>query len=238
MSHGALADRVVLVTGAGGGLGRAVAVACARQGARLVLTARRRVVLEELDDLVRAAGAEPATLITLDLLKDQLVDALGGALYERFRRLDGFVHCAGDLGILTPTAQLDPTLFARVMQINALSAQRLLRTLHPLFKLSGSGRIVFVTDRVASTMPPYWTAYAASKRALEAIGTAYAAEARIVGAGLALALPPPLPTRLRAKAFPGEDQATLARPDEVATKLVALLDPAVTATGTVVPLAD
>ena len=139
---GRLDGRIVLVTGASRGLGAAVATACAREGAQLVLTARTRGALEEVDDDVRAAGGQGATLVTLDLHQGELLDKLGAPLFERFGRLDGLVHCAAELGPLTPVAHLDPTTFARLFQINALATQRLIRTLDPLLRASESGRAV------------------------------------------------------------------------------------------------
>ena len=98
------------VTGGASGLGRATAEACAQEGARLVLVARTKGALEEVDDVVRRHGAE-ATLVALDLLKGELVDALGGALYERFGRIDGLVAAAAELGPITPVSHLEPKAF-------------------------------------------------------------------------------------------------------------------------------
>ncbi len=137
-----LAGRVILVTGASRGLGAALAVACAAEGARLVLTARTRGALEEVDDRVRAAGGEPATLVPLDLAKPELVDPLGPAVHQRHGRLDGFAACAADLGTLGPTAQVDPKTFARVLAVNLHANARLIRTLDPLLRASDAGRAV------------------------------------------------------------------------------------------------
>src|SRR5690349_15333118 len=97
-----LEGRVVLITGASRGIGAAVARACAAEGAQLILTAKTRAALEDVDDQIRAAGGSPATLVPLDLTHGDQVDILGAALFERFGRLDGLVACAADLGTLTP----------------------------------------------------------------------------------------------------------------------------------------
>jgi NAD(P)-dependent dehydrogenase (short-subunit alcohol dehydrogenase family) len=230
---GRLDGRVVLVTGASRGIGAAVARACAAEGARLVLTARTRGGLEATDDAIRALGAS-ATLITLDLAQGDLVDALGGALFERFRRLDGLAACAGELGVLTPMSHLDPKLFLRVMTVNALANQRLIRTLEPLLKASSAGRAVFATDGKAAQHAAYWGCYAASKAALEALVLAWAAEHRRSSIRINLLDPGPVGTRLREKAYPGLPRENFPTPDAVAPAFVELLLPDSTRHGEIV----
>ena len=217
-----LEGRIVLVTGAGHGIGAAVARACAAEGASLVLTARSRAALEEVDDQVRAAGAEPATLVPLDLAKGAEVDLLGAALFQRFGRLDGLAACAGELGLLTPVSHLDPAVMARVLSVNLLANQRLIRTLDPLLRVSSAGRAVFATDSTGRNAA-YWGAYGAGKAALESLVLSWAAELRITAVRVTLLDPGPVATRLRATAFPGEPPESLRRPDEVAGPFVDLL---------------
>lgn len=217
-----LEGRIVLVTGAGHGIGAAVARACAAEGASLVLTARSRAALEEVDDQVRAAGAEPATLVPLDLAKGAEVDLLGAALFQRFGRLDGLAACAGELGLLTPVSHLDPAVMARVLSVNLLANQRLIRTLDPLLRVSSAGRAVFATDSTGRNAA-YWGAYGAGKAALESLVLSWAAELRITAVRVTLLDPGPVATRLRATAFPGESPESLRRPDEVAGPFVDLL---------------
>ena len=102
-----LAGKIALVTGASRGLGRAVAIELARNGAHPVITARSQGGLEETDDLIRAIGGK-ATLLPLDLENGEALDALGPSLFERFRRLDILVHCAASLGRLTPSISPPP----------------------------------------------------------------------------------------------------------------------------------
>lgn len=223
---GRLAGRIVVVAGASRGLGRATALLCAAEGARLVAVARTRGALEELDDAVRPLGpanAEGAVLVTLDLSKGELVDRLGAALFERFGRIDGLLSAAAELGPLTPAAHLDPATFERVVALNLFAQQRLIRTLDPLLRASPAGRAVFVTCTAARTAPAYWGAYAASKAALEALVRAYAAELRITNARAVLLDPGPMATRLRARAFPGEPEGAQPAPETVAPHVVELL---------------
>lgn len=217
---GRLAGRVILVTGASRGLGAAVAEACAAEGAHLVLVARTRGGLEEVDDAVRRHGGE-ATLVQLDVTRGDLVDALGGALYERFKRLDGFVACAAELGEITPVSHLEPKVLDRALAVNLVANHRLIRSLDPLLRASDSGRAVFVTDRNVLPGLAYWGAYAASKAGLEALALAYAAEARITPVKVNLFDPGPMATRLRARAFPGERPGAQPEP---ATKVPALIE--------------
>ena len=115
-----LTDRLILITGASRGLGAALAQACAAEGAHLILLARTRGALEEVDDRIRSLGAE-ATLLPLDLADLDAVDRLGPSIYQRFGHIDGLVACAAELGTLTPTPQLDPKSFQRVLTVNLLA---------------------------------------------------------------------------------------------------------------------
>jgi NAD(P)-dependent dehydrogenase (short-subunit alcohol dehydrogenase family) len=220
-----LAGRIILITGASRGLGAAVARTCAAEGAQLVLVARTRGALEELDDEVQRRGAPPATLVALDLTKGELVDRLGAALFERWGRLDGLVHGAAELDQLTPVAHLEPRAFERAMAGGPLALHRLIRTLDPLLRRSDAGRAVIVTDRPARQPVAYWGAYAAAKAAIEALTLAWAAELAITPVRVNLFAPGPMATRLRARAFPGEPAGAAPPPDAAAAALAQLLDP-------------
>lgn len=224
MSEGRLTGRVVVVTGASRGLGAAVAEACAAEGAHLVLLARTKGALEEVDDRVRRLGGQ-ATLVAADLTKGELVDALGGALHQRFGRVDGLVAAAAELGPLTPVSHLETKAFDSLLRVNLLANHRLIRSLDPLLRAAPAGRAVFVTDRVHEAGRAYWGAYAASKAALEALVLAYATEVRLTKLRVNLFDPGPLATRLRASAYPGERADALPAPASAAPALVELLLP-------------
>lgn len=233
MAGDRLSGRVVVVIGASRGLGAAVAEACAAEGAHLVLVARTKGALEEVDDRVRGLGAE-ATLVVADVTKGELLDALGAALHQRFGRVDGLVAAAAELGLLTPVSHYEPKDLESLLRVNLLAVQRLIRSLDPLLRTAPAGRAVFVTDRGPGPGTAYWGGYAASKAALEALVLAYAAEVRITPLRVNLFDPGPLATRLRARAFPGERPGASPPPEAAAPALVELLLPGCARHGEVV----
>ena len=219
-----LAGSVALVTGASRGIGAATAVALARLGAHVVITARTQGGLEETDDAVRAVGGS-ATLLPLDLLEGGQIDAIGPSLYQRFGRLDVLVHNAGALGRLTPVAHILPNDWAEAIAVNLSAAWHLIRTCDPPLRNAVAGRAVFVTDARARQPKAYWGTYGATKAGMEHLVLTWADEVRTTRLRVNLFDPGVVATRLRAHAMPGEDQATLAKPEDVAPALVALCLP-------------
>lgn len=228
--------RIVLITGASRGLGRATAKVLAAEGAHCVLTARTVGALEELDDEIVAAGGNKPTLVPFDLRDADKIDQLGAALYQRFGRLDGLAACAGILGRLSPIGHLPPKVWDEVFAVNTTANYRLLRSLDPLLRRSPAGRALFITDRRVAEATAYWALYASSKAALETLVRSYAQEVTRFGVRANLASPPPMPTTLRRQAFPGEDQKTLASPEAVAAQLLPLLSAACARNGEIVEL--
>ncbi len=219
-------QRIALVTGASRGIGRALALELARDGAHVVALARTQGALEELDDEITALGGA-ATLVPCDLADFDALDRLGASIFERWGKLDAFIGNAGLLGVLSPLAHVDPKDWNRVMAVNVTANWRLIRSLDPLLRASGAGRVAFVTSSVGHRAPmrPYWGPYAISKAAMEALARTYAAETAGTGVTVMVANPGALRTRMRAQAFPGEDPNTLRTPEEFAKKCLALLRP-------------
>jgi len=225
MTDKRLSGRIALVTGASRGIGRAVARRFAAEGARLILVARTSGGLEEADDEVQGAGGEPAMLVPLDICQGDLVDQLGAALHERFGRLDILVGNAGTLGGLRPVGHYPPDVWENVIALNLTANWRLIRSLDPLLRLSDAGRAMFVTSGVTEGTPPaYWSAYTASKAALEALVRTYAAELKRTNLKVNIIDPGASATNMRAEAFPGEDPNTLATPDEITDLFVELAE--------------
>jgi NAD(P)-dependent dehydrogenase (short-subunit alcohol dehydrogenase family) len=226
-----LANRIALVTGASRGIGYATALAIAKAGAHVVAVARTVGGLEELDDAIRAATGQSATLVPLDLKDYPGIDRLGLALRERFGRLDVLVGNAGILGSLSPLGHVEQKAWDDVMAINVTANWRLICALDPLLKFSDAGRVVFVSSGVAATAHAYWGPYAVSKAALETLARTYAAEAATTPVRVNLFTPGPVRTRMRAQAMPGEDPMTLKTPEHVADKIVELCLPSMQESG-------
>lgn len=216
-----LEGRTALVTGASRGIGFAVAERFAREGAHVIALARTTGGLEELDDRINAAGGE-ATLVPMDLTAFDQVDMLGPTLAQRFGGLDILVANAGLLGDLTPLGHLEEGKWDAVMATNATANWRLIRTCDPLLRHGPAGRALFVTDIVAQTCPAYWAAYAVSKAALEALVKVYVAETANSDVRVNLIDPGVVRTKLRARAFPGENPAHLPEPAAITDAFVDL----------------
>ncbi|MDP8915927.1 MAG: SDR family NAD(P)-dependent oxidoreductase, partial [Pseudomonadota bacterium] len=189
--------RIALVTGASRGIGRAAALALAKAGAHVVATATNQGGLEELDDEVRAATGLPATLVPLDLKDGDGVDRLGGALFERWGKLDVLVAAAGVLGPLSPLAHVEVKDWTRVLSVNLTANWRLIRSMDPLLQATDAGRAVFLTSGAASRPRAFWGPYAVSKAALEALVKTYADEIESTRVRAALLDPGPTRTRMR-----------------------------------------
>lgn len=231
MTDGPLAGRYALVTGATRGIGRATALALAEAGAHIIAIGRTSGALEELDDEIQKTGSA-ATLVPLDLKDGPGIDRLGGALYERFGRLDVFVGNAGVLGPMTPLAQIDPKEWEDTLNVNLTANWRFIRSLDPLLRLSTAGRAVLISSSAAHKARAYWGPYAVTKVAVEMLARTWAAETEnLSNLKVNLFNPGPTRTRMRAKAYPGEDPEVLPPPEETAKAILALCLPSFQETG-------
>jgi len=235
MTDQPLKDRIALVVGASRGIGYESALALAKAGAHVVATGRTQGALEELDDAVFAATGQHASLIPFDLVDGGSIDRMGGALYERFGRLDIWVQAAATMGAagLTPVSHADPRGWAKVEKTNFTAVFRLIRSLEPLLRQSDAARVIHLTTSLAATPRAFWGAYAATKAGAENLMRCWADEIESLPIRVAVLDPGRMRTALRAQAFPGEDPMDLPHPSEIGPLVVELARPDLTPPSTV-----
>lgn len=224
---GRLSGQIAVVTGASRGIGRAIALMLAREGAHVIAIARDVAGLESLDDAIKALGTKDgATLVPLDLQDHTALDRLGASILGRWGALDILVGNAGILGPITPVEHIPQQQWQELLDVNLTANWRLIRALAPLLHASkNGGRAVFVSSSAARGAKPFWGGYAMSKAALESIVKAWAAENAKTRLRINLFNPGATRTAMRAAAMPGEDQMRLPAPETVAEALLPLLLP-------------
>jgi NAD(P)-dependent dehydrogenase (short-subunit alcohol dehydrogenase family) len=227
-SDGLLADRVILVTGASGSIGGALAQACARLGARVILSGRSVKKLEKTYDAILALGGPRPSIAPVDFEKADAAayDALAEAISTEFGRLDGLAHVGGILGDRSPMEHYDVPTWLKVMHVNVNAPFILTRTLLPLLRKAPDPSILFTTSGVSIKGRAYWGAYAASKFANEGMMQVLADELATEQPIRCNSVNPgAVRSPMRAKAYPGEDPARLASPEAVVAPFLYLLGP-------------
>jgi NAD(P)-dependent dehydrogenase (short-subunit alcohol dehydrogenase family) len=215
--------KVALVTGASRGIGAATAKALAAQGAHVIITARTAKDLEAVEDAIFNAGGN-ATIAPLDLTDGDSIARLATAVTERWGKLDVLVLNAAMLGTLAPVPAIDGTEFARLFTLNVTAQQVLIASFDALLRKSDAGRLVALTSSVGATPRAFWGAYGASKAALETLVVSYGEEVKNLSAVRTIIVDPGRTrTQMRAKAYPGEDPATVKEPSVVADAIVTML---------------
>jgi len=224
-----LTGRVIAITGASSGIGRAVAIACARFGATVILIGRNARKLETVHGEIEAAGSPEPTIAVLDLEKAVAsdYDKLASAVAERFGRLDGLLHNAGLLGTLTPIEHYDVPTWCRVMHVNVTAAFALTQVLLPALKQSQDASVLFTSSSVGRRGRAYWGAYAVSKFATEGFMQVLASEVENITSIRVNSLNPGRArTMMRRQAYPAEDLNSLPLPETLTGPYIALLGPA------------
>ena len=218
-----LAGRTALVTGASRGIGAATATALARAGAHVVLTARTTGGLEAVEEAIFGEGGT-ATIAPVDFTEPDAAARLAQALAQRWDRLDILVLNAASLGTLGAVATIDPKEFARVMTLNVSAQAALIAAFDPMLRRAPAARVVGLTSSVARAPRAYWGEYGASKAAFEVLLACYAQEvANISRIRVATIDPGATRTAMRARAYPGEDPASVKPPEVIADRIVALM---------------
>ena len=222
MTDKPLADRIALVTGASRGIGAATARALGAAGAHVVLTARTAGGLEEVEEAIYASGGS-ATIAPMDLTENESVARLAAAVGERWPALDVLVLNAASLGSLSAAPAIDFKEFAKVLTLNVTAQAAMLAAFDPLLKAAKQARVLGITSSVGRTPRAYWGTYGASKAAFENLLLSYGEEVRhISGVRVGVVDPGATRTKMRARAFPGENPDTVKAPEAVAERILAL----------------
>jgi NAD(P)-dependent dehydrogenase (short-subunit alcohol dehydrogenase family) len=216
--------KVALVTGASRGIGAATATALAAQGAHVILTARTAKDLEAVEDAIFEAGGS-ATIAPLDLTDGDSIARLAAAVTQRWGKLDILILNAAMLGTLSPVSTIDGAEFARLFTLNVSAQQVMIASFDALLRKSEAGRLVALTSSVGATPRAFWGAYGASKAALENLVDSYGEEVKNLSqVRTAVVDPGRTRTTMRAKAYPGEDPATVKEPTVVADAISNMLE--------------
>ena len=223
-----LAGRVILITGASSGLGRALAVECARAGATVILSGRNGAKLERVYDEIEAVGAPQPAIAMLDLAVATAVDYdnLAKTIDLEFGKLDGVVHAAGLLGDRTPLEQYDVPTWCKVLHVNLTAPFILTQVLLPTLRKSADASVIFVSSGVVKNQRPFWGAYAVAKSGLESVRSMLSQELdgepniRVNSVN-----PGRMRTAMRAAAYPAEDPNTVPTPASVSGPFLYLLSP-------------
>lgn len=223
-----LASRHILITGAGDGIGRAAALACAQHGASVILLGRTAKKMEKVHDEIESHGWPPPAILPLDLATatPSHYEQLAQTVEKEFGQLDGLLHNAADTGTLTPLEHYTPEMWFRVMQVNLNAAWLLTRACLPLLHKSADASIIFTTADVGRKGRAYWGAYGVSCFGLEGMTQILAHELATEGKIRVNSLNPgTVRTALRSRLYPGEDRDALPAPEAIVPAYLYLLGP-------------
>ena len=223
---GLLAGRVILVTGASSGLGRALAIECARAGAGVILCGRNLSKLERVYDEITAIGAPQPAIATLDLAAATAVDYdnLAKTVDSEFGKLDGVVHAAALLGDRTPLEQYDVPTWCRVLHVNLTAPFILTQVLLPNLRKSADASVIFVSSGIVTNPRPFWGAYAVAKSGLESVRSMFSQELEgEANIRVNSVNPGRMRTAMRAAAYPAENPNTVPAPASVCGPFLYLL---------------
>lgn len=221
-----LAGRVILITGASSGLGRALAIAAAAAGASVILCGRSGPKLERVYDEIEAQGGPQPAIAATDLATAAALqyDELAARIDADFGRLDGLVHCAGLLGDRAPLEQYDVPTWCRVLHVNLTAPFILTQVLLPALRKSADASVIFVSSSVVRQQRPFWGAYAVAKTGLESFRSMLAQEVEgTANIRVNSMNPGRMRTKMRAAAYPAEDPNSLPAPESVTGAFLYLL---------------
>lgn len=223
-----LAGRIILITGASDGIGRALALRAAALGAQVILHGRNTAKLEQVYDEIEALdGAERPSIAVLDLAtaESDAYTSLADSVLGEFGRLDGLVHNAGILGPRLSIEQYDVVEWQKVLHVNLTSAFVLTQVLMPLLKNAADPSVVFTSSGVGRVGKPFWGAYSVSKFGTEALSQILASETSHVPLRVNCINPGPVRTGMRLEAYPAENRDEVAPPEDILAVYIYLLGP-------------
>ena len=222
-----LANRVILVTGAGDGIGRAAAQAFASHGATVILLGKTVPKLEETYDQLTAAGNATPAIIPLDLqgASEEHYRDLAATIESEFGRLDGILHNAGLLGTLSPFEFIDSSEWEKVLKVNVTAPMQLTKALLPLLRRSPDAAVVFTSSGVGRRGRAFWNGYAVSKFAVEGLMQVLADELEDSTVRISAINPGATRTSMRAQAYPGENPLNNPTPEEIMPVYLYLMGP-------------
>lgn len=221
-----LANRVIMITGAGDGIGKVAALNCAQHGATVILAGRTVAKLEQVYDTIIASGNPEPAIYPIDLegANSEDYDALCGHIAEQFGRLDGLLHNAGILGQRTPLSNYRTDVWDKVMQVNVTAGFQMTQALMPVLEKSDNASVIFTSSGVGRVGRSFWGAYAVSKFAVEGMVQVWASELEGLGSVRINAINPGATrTSMRMQAFPAEDPTTLTTAEQIMPTYLYLL---------------
>ena len=213
-----LKNNVILITGAGDGIGKAAAMAFAEAGAQLILAGRTLAKLEQVYDSIIAAGYIEPTLYPIDLegATDEDYEQLAVEIDQQFGRLDGLLHNAGILGQRTPLSNYRSDVWDRVIKINITAQFQMTQALMPVLEKSPDASVLFTSSGVGRTGRAFWGAYAVSKFAVEGLVQTWASELEgLNGVRINCINPGATATSMRAQAYPAENPQNIATAQQI-----------------------
>ncbi len=221
-----LSGKTILITGAGAGIGKTLALQCAEFGATVILLGKTVKKLEAVYDQIEALGKQQASILPLDLngATEQHYIDLADTIKREYGKLDGLVHNASQLGVLGPFTQIEKKTWDEIIQTNVTAQFLLTKSLIPVLSLAEHASTIFTTSAVGNQGRAYWGAYSVSKFATEGMMQVLADEYENSSLRFNAINPGATRTAMRASAYPAEDTAKLKRPEDIMSIYLYLLN--------------
>ncbi|TEW55202.1 YciK family oxidoreductase [Psychromonas sp. RZ22] len=220
-----LENKTILITGAGDGIGKALAIKCAELGAAVILLGKTVKKLEAVYDQIEALNKQSAAILPVDLLgaTEEHYQDLADTILREYGQLDGLVHNAGKLGVLSPFTQIESKMWNEVMHVNVNAAFLMTKYLIPVLEKAPQASTIFTTSGVGNKGRAYWGSYSVSKFATEGMVQVIADEYEGTKLRFNSINPGATKTAMRASAFPAEDSSLLKTPEQILAAYLYLL---------------